>query len=106
MKILKVERTVFEKYGSKLKLTKISDNKYVYKKSAKYKIRKLLKIIGMILWIPSCIPINIFIAIIEGVKDIAIEIFDAFKIGSVKSYLSDIKKEYHDIFKCIIEIKE
>lgn len=104
MKTIQIQRKHFENYKSKLDLTQIDKNKYIYKKKYKYKFKKLLHIIGMILWIPFFIPVTFIVCVLDSIKDYFVDFIEFISNHGIKNYFKEMKEEFDDILKCIIEI--
>lgn len=108
MKTIQIKKSIFESYKKNLNLKQIDKNKYLYKKKLKYRIKKTLKVIGMVLFIPLLIPYCIgsiiFLSVVEIFKDMSSFICD---VGDLfKLLLVTIKDDFHSIFDRIIEVEE
>ncbi|OSA95699.1 UNVERIFIED_ORG: hypothetical protein B2H93_04575 [Clostridium botulinum] len=107
MKTIQVKKSIFESYKKNLNLKQIDKNKYLYKKKLKYRIKKTLKVIGMVLFIPLLIPYCIgsiiFLSVVEIFKEMSsfiCGVSDLFKL-----LLFTIKDDFKSIFDVILEVK-
>lgn len=108
MKTIQIKKSIFESYKKNLNLKQIDKNKYLYKKKLKYRIKKTLKVIGMVLFIPLLIPYCIgsiiFLSVVEIFKEMSSFICD---VGDLfKLLLVTIKDDFESIFDRIIEVEE
>ncbi|WP_252251211.1 hypothetical protein [Clostridium sp. VAP52] len=108
MKTIQIKKSIFESYKKNLNLKQIDKNKYLYKKNLKYRIKKTLKVIGMVLFIPLLIPYCIgsiiFLSVVEIFKEMSsftCDVSDLFKL-----LLFTIKDDFESIFDRIIEVEE
>ena len=104
MEVIKIKRDVFNKRSKFLRLVALGDNRFPYKKRFKFKIKQLLKVVGMVLWIPINIPCSLIGMLLFTIGEWWIDMIDSFRGDDLKSYLQDIKSEFKAIKNCIFEI--
>ena len=104
MEVIKIKRDVFNKRSKFLNLVALGDNRFLYKKRFKFKLKQLLKAVGMVLWIPLNIPYSLIAMLLIAIGEWWVDMVDSFRGDDLKSYLQDVKSEFKAIKNCIFEI--
>ena len=102
--IIRIRRDVFDRRSKFLKLVALGGNRFLYKKRFKFKIKQLLRVIGMILWIPINIPYSLIVTLLIAITEWCVDMIDIFSGDGLKLYFEDIKAEFKAIRNCIFEI--